>query len=453
VVGDEPGAAPDLIFAGAEIGPGRVADVLVADGLVADIGSGLRGAEVFDCRGGALLPGLHDHHCHLLATAAAGESVMCGPPDVRTRGELVTALCTAPARNGWLRGVGYDEAVAGDLDRASLDTMRSDLPVRVQHRSGALWVLNSAALAEVGGGFDGLERDAAGEPTGRLWRGDAWLRDRVGVQAVPDLATLSQRLASYGVTGVTDATVDLGDVAARLLRSGVLAQRVLLLGAPDALVPRKVVVSDHALPSFDDLASVIASARPDPVAVHSVSRASLLLTLAVLQQVGATPRDRIEHAAVAPAEAIAMIAELGLTVVTQPSLVAMRGDDYLDRVDADDRDALWPFRSFLDAGVEVGCSSDAPYGDLDPWLTIRAASERTAPSGRAVAPHEAVSAERALAGFLSSPERPGGPARRIEVGAQADLVLLDRPRAEALATPSREYVTSTVIGGRIRYRR
>ena len=52
---------------------GRVVDVVVADGVVLAVGPELPsppGATIVDGAGGALLPGLHDHHLHLHAMAA-----------------------------------------------------------------------------------------------------------------------------------------------------------------------------------------------------------------------------------------------------------------------------------------------------------------------------------------------------------------------------------------------
>ena len=40
------------------------------------------GESVIDAQGGALLPGLHDHHMHFLATAAWANSVDCGAVDI-----------------------------------------------------------------------------------------------------------------------------------------------------------------------------------------------------------------------------------------------------------------------------------------------------------------------------------------------------------------------------------
>jgi len=241
-----------LLIKGAEL-DGRAADVRVRAGLVAEIG-GLRpegGELVIAAGGGALLPGLHDHHLHLLSLAAASASVRCGPPYVTDLDGLARVLRAAPGT--WVRGVGYHESVAGILDRHALDRLVADRPVRVQHRGGALWMLNSRALTE-------LELLATRDD-GRLWRDDALLRERLGEQPPPDLAAVGRRLASLGITGVTDATPGLSDDAVRLLTGAALPQRLHLLGAPGGgwLGPRvttgpwKILPPDHEPPDFGAL--------------------------------------------------------------------------------------------------------------------------------------------------------------------------------------------------------
>ena len=72
-----------------------VADVRIAGGRVVDSGPGLRaagGEEELDAAGCALLPGLHDHHVHLRALAAAQASVQVGPEQVRSAAELAARL-------------------------------------------------------------------------------------------------------------------------------------------------------------------------------------------------------------------------------------------------------------------------------------------------------------------------------------------------------------------------
>ena len=107
---------------------GRILDVSWRDGVVVDVRPWRSqpisaDAQVLDASGGALIPGLHDHHIHLLALAAARQSVEVGPPWVRSRGRFVDVLgeaCRAPS-DGWVRAVGYHESVAGDLDADVLD--------------------------------------------------------------------------------------------------------------------------------------------------------------------------------------------------------------------------------------------------------------------------------------------------------------------------------------------
>ena len=87
--------------------------------------------------GGALIPGLQDHHLHLFSTAASKLSVALGPPTVFDVSGLVESLRNAPGEE-WIRGVGYHESVAGDLIAEQIDQWVADRPVRIQHRSGRL---------------------------------------------------------------------------------------------------------------------------------------------------------------------------------------------------------------------------------------------------------------------------------------------------------------------------
>jgi predicted amidohydrolase YtcJ len=56
--------------------------------------------------------------------------------------------------------------------------------------------------------------------------------------------------------------------------------------------------------------------------------------------------------------------------------------------------------------------------------------------------------ERALAGYLTSPENPGGQVRKIAPGEAADLVVLDRQWRQMIDDPAAVRVRATLIGGR-----
>ncbi len=458
-----------MLIRGAEVGGRGPVDVRIAGERIGECGTGLRphpGEEVLEADGGALLPGLHDHHIHLFALAAARSSVRCGPPEVRSRGDLELALRAASPRAGWLRGVGYHESVAGWLDRHDLDALAPKLPVRVQHRGGALWILNSPAVERLGldAGADapGVERDERGRATGRLFRLDAWLRERLGAASPPDLGEVGRRLAAFGVTGVTDASVGNGEAErcalSAAVEAGALRQRLHLMGG-DALSasshplvtigPRKVMLDDAALPELATLLATVvrAHARGRRIAVHCVTRAELVFALAAFREAGAFPGDRIEHASVAPPELLEQIAALPLTVVTQPNFVRERGDAYLAGVEPADRPWLYRAKAFRDAGVPLGGGCDAPFGYPAPGRAMRAAVERRTEAGARLGPEEAVTPETALALFTSPPDAPGGPPRSVAPGAAADLCLLDRPWQDARGVLASEAVRATWSAG------
>lgn len=444
-----------LLLRDVELLDGRRTDVRVAHGTVIEMGAlnRLPGEPTIDGHGGGLSVGLADHHVHLLAMAAAAESLDLGPAAVPDRDAFDAALArAAPDATGWIRAVGYADQ-AGMLSLETLDRLQPSTPVRIQHRSGAMWSLNSAALAAVG---DGVPAD------GRLFRSDGWLAQRLPAAPPPDLRRLGRELAGYGITAVTDATADLPDRSQALLASAVLhgdlPQRIMLLGAganrlelPARITvgPRKIVLSDHDLPTFEDFRERVRAAREEAlaVAVHCVTRESLALTLAVLDDVGTHPRDRIEHASLVSPEAIGELERLGLTVVTQPGFIADRGDDYVRELEPGDLADLYRVESLRKGGVPVVCSSDAPYGPADPWAVLRAAAERRTPAGEVIGSGERQPVVRALRGYLSSSARPGGPPRRITVAGPADLVLMHVPWAAVMAAPSRDLVRSTIYGG------
>ncbi|MFG3615719.1 amidohydrolase family protein [Nocardia sp. NPDC047654] len=429
-------------------------------GRIVECGTGLRplpGEDDLDARGGWLLPGLHDHHLHLRALAAQAGSVPVGPPQVRDAAAFAAALSRADAElpaGQWIRGVGYHDSVGGPLDRTVLDRLVPDRPVRIQHRSGALWVLNSRGCRETGAhgcALPGVERDRRGEANGRLWRLDSWLGARVPPTSA-DPALISAQAAAAGVTGYTDATPGLSqeDVTAlaEAVAAGAIRQRVHCMAPPGvtdpgqqrfSLGPTKILLDDTALPSLPEFVARIRAAHEAgrPVAVHCVTRVQLILTIAALDEAGLLAGDRIEHGAMVPADLMEWLRRKRVPVVTQPHFPVERAEQYAREVAAEDRCDLWRLGSLLTAGVPVAAGTDAPFGDADPWRVVRAAVERE--------PAERISLPAALALFSGHPARPTVP-RAVAAGEVADLTLLRVPPRE-IGVPDRELVAATVVDG------
>jgi predicted amidohydrolase YtcJ len=180
-----------------------------------------------------------------------------------------------------------------------------------------------------------------------------------------------------------------------------------------------------------------------PVAVHCVTAAQLVVAIAALRSAGTHPRDRIEHAAMVPEDAVADLVELGVTVVTQPNFLAERREQYAREIPADERPLLWRLGSLIAAGIPVAASTDAPFGQLDPWAAMRAAVNRDAA--------ERVTPAAALGLFLGSADRPAE-RRAVKPGQPGDLCVLKVQPDVALGKLASDMVAATIIGGLCRWR-
>jgi predicted amidohydrolase YtcJ len=300
--------APSLLLRNVATGTGSRLEVRLDSGLIAEIGVGLvrRGDAVVDGAGGTVIAGLHDQHVHLRAAVTARQSVdLSGAVDPDGLDQLIVRAVATVRSGDWLRATAWSEHAGGPLDRSRLDALTGQVPARVQHRSGAMWVLNSAALRAIGADgceLAGIERDSDGVPTGRLLRMDAWLHDRLTAgqhdgdnrRSAAGLAALAEWLASRGVTGLTDATPDRdqrdADELAWLSVDGTLPQRLVLMAPPGVrpaaapLVsagPVRVVLDDSLLPTAGDVAATITHAHRhgSRVAVHCVTADQLVVAV------------------------------------------------------------------------------------------------------------------------------------------------------------------------------
>lgn len=467
-------ANPDtLLIQNAEINGIPGLHVLIESGRIRSIGHSVppapRPALQIDAKGGVLLPGLTDHHIHLLATAAKRASLSA--EHVTSFEGLTTLIRNAACSlspGEWLRVTELDTFAVGIPDKDALDRIESTHPIRIQDRTGALWILNTYGLSLIVSSSDhhlpeGVERNEAGQITGRVWRESDWLKDRLK-SSPPDLEGLGAELSSLGITSVTDASVSTTQEMAVLLgrahKSGRLPQRLRLMSG-GKLSPceagsfeigeTKVLLDERSLPDFDELGLTIRQSREQSrrVAMHCVTAVELSYCLAAFETYGAYPGDRIEHGSIIPKEAIAPIKKLGLVVVTQPGFLHARGERYLARVDPCEQGDLYRCASLVEQEIPVAFSSDAPYGPVDPWLAMRTATDRLTEMGHSICPQERIPAGRALDMYLGTPAYPTARARQVRVGTAADLCLLKLPLMEALNDLSRHHVAATFINGRI----
>lgn len=447
-------------------GDAQIADVRCRNGLITEIGSDLlpqKNEIVIHAKRVALIPGLHDHHIHLLALASSRISIHCGPSAVNTAEELKSVLQETTG-SGWIRGIQYHESVAGELDRWKIDKWINHRPVRIQHRSGILWMLNSCAIEQLQlekEYHDGLEHNSQGQVTGRLFRLDHWLRKRISSQEIPDLSNVSIQLARLGITSITDTSADNNaDTMAifeKALIQGKLQQRVIMMGnehlpiSKNPMITRgalKILLDEFQLPEWETLQKSVKTAHQQqrPVAFHCVTEAQLVFALSVLQEAGEFPGDRIEHASLCPDEIMPLLKKSGIALVTQPGLLASRGVQYQNEVPAAQHSWLYRCNSFLQQGNPLALSSDAPYGPVNPWHNMQAAIDRSNSSGYVFGEIEKLTAEQALLAYLRDPVDLSR-YRKVVVGATADLCLLSSDWHTARENIGAVQVGSSIIAG------
>ena len=249
---------------------------------------------------GALLPGLHDHHLHLLAMAARRRRSSAD----RRRWPTATgwpgaAVPRPPGAGPGDVGAGRRLRRLGGRARSTPRTLDgllgpvADRPVRVQHRSGHQWVLNSAAVASRCASCSatpGWRSSAPGAGRGRraggadaalqaAWGSDAWpCLSEVGIGAGPPRGDRDDRRHGVdrgrGGRPVRDRP-GLGRPAPAALRARRLRPRAA--GAPPRARTGKIVLAEADLPSLDELAAAVAAAgspgRGPPLREPGVARA------------------------------------------------------------------------------------------------------------------------------------------------------------------------------------
>jgi predicted amidohydrolase YtcJ len=447
-----------------------------------------------DAGGGVAMPGFHDAHLHLLSYARRNARVDChGAVSLGGLVERIAARAQQTLPGIWIRATGFDEYAVTEHelpDRTGLDQATTDHPVRLQHRSLHLDVLNTAALRQTGIWSEehpAIERDAlTGEPTGRLFHAADLLRHRLPRPSFAELArdvrAASEQMASFGLTTIQDASVTNGSSEWQLFHR--LSEGDHLAGLRLFMMPglkhwRDVIEERKPRPSvrLGPVKVMLSERDADPegfresvdearagskaVAIHAVSESELVMALDALRPgrrkgPPAAP-DRVEHGAIIPEALLKELRQAGVMVVGQPGLVHDRGDVYLREIDPPLHSWIHRARSLIDAGIPYAIGSDAPVLEPRPLAHFMAACTRLTRAGQPLGATETLTRNRALRAMTVGAARTvgmQGELGSIRPGALADVVVVDR---ETLESPDQNAGTRpvklTIGAGRILWQR
>jgi len=417
---------------------------VVATGDTAALTRRAGAAKVIDGHGHTLLPGLIDAHGHVLELGyARNQAELAGTASLDAALARVKAYAEAHPDAKWITGSGWNQEIwkLGRFPTAKeLDSVVADRPVWLSRVDGhAAWA-NSAAMKLAGitkatpdpaGGR--IERDAGGNPNGVFVDGateliNAKLPAPTRQERIAALDTALAELASVGITGVSDAGIDLPTYllyrqyadahkltariyamirdtgadfdaiskdgpllgygndfltvrAVKLYADGALGSRGAAMLAPYADDPRN---SGLLFLQPDELTAKISKAfgKGYQVGIHAIGdRANDEVLNSYAAAYEAHPaamalRNRVEHAQIVSLQDIPRFLSLHLIASMQPTHATSDMNMAEDRIGHERIAGAYAWRRFLQQGTLIAGGSDFPVESPNPFYGLYSAVTR-----------------------------------------------------------------------------
>ena len=448
--------------------------VLVDGERIAAIGAERFGAErVIDAGGLTILPAFNDAHVHFLtASRSLGELDLFG---IETQAEIEARITEYARRHhgSWVVGRGwfYSAFSSGMPTVDLLDRLVPDRPAYLESFDAHSGWANSRALAIVGvatrdvltesvmlGFVDAMPRRSRAEDLDAL---------RAGLRLAASKGIASVQEAGDGQNQVElwTALRDSGELSVRVrlafdLEPGTDISRYdglrrrddrwvstgVLKAFADGVVESKTAAMLARYEGSDEVGRAIwpgrdlfaavhdADARGWQVQVHAIGDAAIRQALDAFE--GTTPgrRHRVEHVETPDPADVGRFARMNVIASMQPQHADPRLTAAWRTNLGPERAARgWPWSALLRSGARLAFGTDWPVVPLDPFASLRMATDR------GLTLDEAVTAWTSGSAYAEHMEGEKGEVRE---GCLADLAVVDLDRSA---------VAVTVVGGRIVY--
>ncbi len=375
-------------------------------------------ADALDCReevievDGVALPGFVDSHVHLAGTSM--KKIGINLENINSIDKLLEVVSREAIRfKEWVYGRGWDQERLGRWPtRRDLDSAVKDKPVLLVRICGHVALANSLALEKL----KLMEKEKELEEKklidyekGLLFEEaatEAYYLVKKSIDPIELIVEGSKELARNGITTASDMGVDeisyIGYLNAyqknllytrvKLYLSGKLFDELNMIGVVPSggnelvQVVGVKVFADGSLGArtawlrreYSDQPSTYGEKLLDwkrivklahnvkkyglDLAIHAIGDAAIYEV--VKGCIESKCRCRIEHASVAPPDIIKEMARAKVRVSVQPRFI--KSDYWVEERLGDRTRWVYPFRSFIEQGLDIGFSSDTPVEDPNP---------------------------------------------------------------------------------------
>ncbi len=470
------------------------------------------GGEVVDLRGYVALPGFIDTHTHLDGLALTLKSLdLRGIKSIKELRGRIKSYLSKHKELGVLYGRGWDQELFSEgrwPTKWDIDDLTPNVPTLLIRLCGHAALVNSLVIKELG--LDELStpnvvRDEEGKVTGivkeevvsLVWD---YITSKIKSWGKLLLDALNY-LSSLGVTtvGYLDAGLkyinelmrlrhlskglpvrvraylslkdfrrykevlgaSLGDefvkiVGIKLFADGSLGARTAYLSTPYNDEPSS---RGQLLMRWNEVLKYALEATEAglQVATHAIGDAAIDEVLRAYEELirrGINPKLlRIEHASVLRPDQMELISKLGIKVSVQPRFII---SDWwvVKRVGRERAHWVYPFKSIIKLGIDVGASTDTPVEPANPWESIYAAVSRGSYEGielSKLTPNETLSTLEILDIYTRGSAKLLGEDElgTLEVGKYADFIVLkEDPLKLSIKELRSVKVLATYLGGR-----
>ncbi len=451
----------------------RHKSLLIDGARIAALDEDVSGASVqrIDLDGRTILPAFTDCHVHLAETGY--HTGLRSLRDVRSYAHYQSAVERAPVEHGMLYLGLYDDSLwpDGSADRTPMERSHPDAIAMVVRIDGHSCIVNNKTLAwlNLPNDLNGIERDAIGAPTGRLfydanWRAQTILLERMPIDVVRSAERRAVELAiANGIVHLhpqllgRDADGYAADIEAlRALPANMhpkicepdasLAQRFNLryiggdvfldgsIGSCTAAVSVPYTNGNRGELRYtdDEVYGYFSAAEERGISagVHAIGDEAIDQCIRTwLRILGGKPSPRgtrhfIEHFEIAREEHIRMCAAMNLHLSMQPQFDAYWGEDggmYEARLGSERKRTMNALGRLQRSGATICGGSDSPVCVLDALAGMQACVDHNERSEQLTA-HEALALYTVNAARFGFAEAETG---NLESGLHADLAILE----------------------------